>query len=576
MRHIFHHGTYLHPKLHKRLDVPKDGQVWIATEEDDTSRELATPLRARSRIIDIQRLSDRRISTIEPLLAAARSNGVVSTLSPSAWTLDKVVGPNITDKETVLNLAKMTSDAYILEPQTGQWKDVQGGFNYSDSFGWESDGLRGHIFASETNSTIVVSLKGTSPAVFDGAETTTNDKINDNLFFSCCCGQGGQFLWREVCDCQSTTYTCNQTCLVKNLKDENRYYRAAIDLYGNVTALYPDSNVWLAGHSLGGSVSSLLGLTFGLPVFTIEAPAEALAAHRLGLPTPPGSRPGAPQSREYTGAYHFGHTADPVFMGTCNSATAACTLGGYAMETQCHTGQTCIYDTVEDKGWRVGIGNHKIIGVIKSVIEAYDDVPPCEADTECIDCFNWKFFESNGSETTTSRTSSTSRTRTRTATCKTPGWWGCLDKSTTTTTTSRSATTTGTTSTTTSCKTPGWFGCNDPTTTSKTGATPKPTLTTSITSTAHGASTHRSTPSPTSHSNCKTPGFFWGCYDSTSTTPTVSMTSAPRSQSRVLLSSSSTTCTSEAWFGLICLDPSTTNRRAVETGSNSQEEGITS
>jgi len=530
--------------------------VWIATEDDDTSRELATPLRARSRVINIQRLSDRRISTVEPLLAAARSNGGVSALSPSAWTLDEVAGPNITDKETVLNLAKMTADAYILEPQTGNWEDVNGGFNYTDSFGWESDGLRGHIFASKANLTIVISLKGTSPAVFDGAETTTNDKINDNLFFSCCCGQGGQYLWRQVCDCSSTTYTCNRTCLVKNLKDENRYYRAAIDLYGNVTALYPNSNVWLAGHSLGGAVSSLLGLTFGLPVVTIEAPAEALAAARLGIPTPPGSKPGAPQSRAYTGAYHIGHTADPVFMGTCNSATAACTLGGYAMETQCHTGQTCVYDTVEDKGWRVGIGNHKISGVIKSVIEVYDGVPACTADTECIDCFNWKFFESNGSDTTTSRTSSTSRTRTRTSTCKTPGWWGCLDESTTTTITSTSATTTKATSTTTSCKTPGWFGCNDPTTTSKARAAPTPTMTKSAMSTEHGSSSHWSTPSSTSYSSCETPGLFWGCHDRTSTTRTVSITSSPTSQATVSRSSSSTTCTSEAWFGLICLDPS--------------------
>lgn len=151
-------------------------------------------------------------------------------------------------------------------------------------------------------------------AVFDGAETTTNDKLNDNLFFSCCCAQQGHLLWRQVCSCKTSTFTCNQTCVVEALKDENRYYRAAIDLYGNVTEIYPNSGVWLAGHSLGGSVSSLLGMTFGLPTVTFEAPGDALAAARLGLPAPPGSNPGAPQTREYSGAYHFGHTADPVYM----------------------------------------------------------------------------------------------------------------------------------------------------------------------------------------------------------------------------------------------------------------------
>lgn len=399
-------------------------------------------------------------------------------MSSSAWTLDELPGPNVTDKETILTLAKMTNDAYDFPPESANWLDIEGSFNYSTSFGWENDGLRGHIFADETNSTIVIAIKGTSHAIFVGAGTEKNDKLNDNLLFSCCCGQGGQFLWMSVCDCYTTTYTCNQTCLVNTLKTEDNYYRASLDLYANVTELYPDSNVWLAGHSLGGSVSSLLGMTYGIPVVAFEAPADALAASRLGIPSPPGSRPGFPQSRHYTGAYHFGHTADPVFMGICNGATSICTLGGYAMESQCHTGKRCVYDVVADKGWRVAIGTHSIRAVIHDVIEAYDDVPPCEADTECRDCFNWNFFESNGSDTTTSRSSTTSTTRTRTSTCQTPGWWGCLDKTTTTGSTSITATTPTTSTSTSTCKTPGWFGCKDPTTTSKAESKPSPTITT--------------------------------------------------------------------------------------------------
>ena len=431
LRHIFHHGTYDYPDLHRRLDVQPDQPVWTTSEEGSESA-LAVPLHALSRPSHIHRLCDRKIAAVMPLLTAAR-DGRPSTLPPSAWTMDEVLSPNITDKETVLSLAKISADAYVTSNGTGDWREVNGGFNYSSSFGWDADGLRGHIFASENNSTIVIGLKGTSMAVFDGAETTTNDKVNDNLFFSCCCGQGGQYLWRQVCDCYTTTYTCNQTCLVKSLKKENRYYKAALELYGNVTELYPASNVWLAGHSLGGSVSALLGLTFGLPVVTFQAPPDALAAYRLGLPSPPDSNPNAPHNREYTGAYHFGHTADPIFMGTCNGATAACTLGGYAMETQCHTGQTCVYDVVEDKGWRVGVGTHRILHVISDVIEVYDKVAKCVPDLECTldtECYNWKFFEDNGNgsyatttTTTTTTSSSSSTSQTRTEECKTPGWW---------------------------------------------------------------------------------------------------------------------------------------------------------
>ncbi|KAI9848366.1 MAG: putative lipase atg15, partial [Thelocarpon superellum] len=492
LRHIFHHGTYLHPGLHRRMDVTDDGPLWRASATGD--RAPLEPLDLHSAPLHIQRLSDRRLEAIEPLLAMSRQTGIAASLAPSAWTVDEVLGPNITDKETVLNLAKMALDAYEMEPGKGGWEDVGQGYNSSADFGWQSDGLRGHVFADESNTTIIVALKGTSPAVFDGAETTTNDKVNDNLYFGCCCAQG---FWTKVCDCYAgTAYTCNQTCLTSALKAENRYYRASLDLYSNITALYPDANVWYSGHSLGGSISSLTGLTFGVPVVTFEAPGEALAAARIGLPTPPGFHPGVQQMRTQTGAYHFGHTADPIFMGTCNGATSACYLGGYAMETSCHTGHQCIYDVVQDKGWRVGAGTHRIRVVINDVIQAYDDVPECTVDTECVDCYQWKFFESNGTETTTTSTSSTtsSRTRTRTTTCKSPGWWGCLDSSTTssnsttaikttTTTTDVTTTSTSTTSTTTTatCSKYGWFGnCLDPSTTTTTTtskALPAPTIT---------------------------------------------------------------------------------------------------
>lgn len=429
--------------------------------------------------------------------------------------MDTIAGPNITQKESVLTFAKMARNDYIEDPGTDDWEDISGPFNHSRKFGWEGDGLRGHIYADKKNSTIVISLKGTSPALFDGAETTANDKINDNLLFSCCCGQGGSYLWRQVCDCQKSPYTANLTCIVEAMTNENRYYQAAIDLYSNVTEIYPDANVWLTGHSLGGAVTSLLSLTFGLPVVTFEAVPDALPASRLGLPSPPGHDPRLPQSRQYTGAYHFGHTADPVYMGTCNGVSSVCTWGGYAMESACHTGQMCVYDTVADKGWRVAIGTHRIKEVISDVIESYDNVASCAPEEECYDCELWKFFRSNGSEitTTTTTTSTSEPTSTRTSTCKTPGWWGCLDKTTTTTTESE-------TSTSTTCRTPGWFGCKDPTTT--TAATPEPTITTTEPEPT-ATTTTCTTPGwfgcrdPTSTvaatSTCETPGFFWGCLD---------------------------------------------------------------
>ncbi len=53
--------------------------------------------------------------------------------------------------------------------------------------------------------------------------------------------------------------------------------------------MYPEANIWLIGHSLGGSLASLLGTTFGAPVVAFEAPSERMAARRLHLPSPVGS-----------------------------------------------------------------------------------------------------------------------------------------------------------------------------------------------------------------------------------------------------------------------------------------------
>ncbi|KAI9699545.1 MAG: putative lipase atg15 [Bogoriella megaspora] len=540
LRHIFHHGTWQHPELHRRLDIAQDASVYVY-EDGSTSRRQPVPeLRVRSRPLQIQRLKHRSHSDIDTILDYGREHGAPMPLGSSAWTIDEIEGPNATDKESVLTFAKMTQDAYVEDPNDPEWFDVGPNFNYTEHFGWESDGLRGHVFADTTNRTVVISLKGTS--VFDGTETTTNDKINDNLFFGCCCGQGGSYLWKKVCDCQTTTYTCNSTCLVQALRHKNRYYYAAQDLYRNVTEIYPDANIWIAGHSLGGSTGSLLALTVGLPVITFEAPGDALPASRLGLPAPPEYHVGSHQTRDYTGGYHFGHTADPIFMGTCNTATSVCTLAGY--------------DTVGDFGWRVGAGYHSIKRVITDVIDKYEQPANCTQDIGCADCFNWKYFESNGTETTTSSSStststSSSSTRTRTQTCKTPGWWGCLDESTTSTQTMTS------TSTTTSCATPGWFGCKDGLTTKTITTTitsppppsssssssslaspaPKPSSTPATTIPSSSATTTTdSGPSTRSTTTCETPGRAWGCWDSATTTassataPISPTTPAPKAQ----------------------------------------------
>ena len=162
LRHIFDHGLYEHQAFHRRLDIKPEDPVWVTLEEQNERIRLGT-FHARSTSTKIERLSDRRISTMQSLYYTARITGNAAVLDASEWTQDEVSAPNTTDKETVLSLAKMSWDAYTAEPGTGEWQDATGNFNNSQGFGWEGDSLRGHIFADKDNATVIIALKGTSP-----------------------------------------------------------------------------------------------------------------------------------------------------------------------------------------------------------------------------------------------------------------------------------------------------------------------------------------------------------------------------------------------------------------------------
>jgi lipase ATG15 len=42
-------------------------------------------------------------------------------------------------------------------------------------------------------------------------------------------------------------------------------------------------------------------------------------------------------------------------------------------------------------GWRLSVVNHQINNLIRDVLEVYDDVAECMADTDCVDWANWYF-----------------------------------------------------------------------------------------------------------------------------------------------------------------------------------------
>lgn len=438
LKHIFHHGTGSTTKIHRRLDITPQYLAKYAahftalTDQLQSEPEIASndfesiyaqmdwpkvhygknPFLIELPITKHSSISTRLKHRHEPNFIKSYLGYMMTDYRKNPISLDwideEISIPNVTDRNTIISLATISSNAYARIPsndgkndkQKSDWDDL-GDYvpdidNGNLEFGWDDVGIRGHVFVSSDNKTVVIGIKGTSGAGLPGAgndETAVNDKLNDNLLFSCCCGRVG-YMWTPVCDCYEKAYTCNQDCLEKELVREDRYYGAVLELYANVTALYPPEkyDIWVTGHSLGGALASLLGRTFGLPVVAFEAPGEMLATQRLHLPT----APGIPSYME--NIWHFGNTADPIYMGVCNGASSTCNAAGYAMETACHTGLQCVYDVVGDLGWRVNMLNHRIHTVIDDVILAYNETAKCVEQPPCRDCFNWRFVTHDDDE----------------------------------------------------------------------------------------------------------------------------------------------------------------------------------
>lgn len=445
LQHIYHHSTAQDFKTHLRLDITSQyvaehslheerPEEWSRLYEEQSPWTVSLPFKSQD--IELKRLADRHPDTMQAYIERMGTGQFTQQDLNLEWRDDVVDAPNVTDKDTVITLALMSSNAYVETPRTGDWRDVA--WNHSIPHGWNGTGIRGHIFVSDDNSTVVVAYKGTSAAYLSGSgsdDTVTSDRDNDNLLFSCCCARVG-YMWTPVCDCYRSSYTCDQRCLEKELYRKDKYYQAALDIFRNVTNMYPRANIWATGHSLGGSLASLVGRTFGIPAVGFEAPGELLATKRLHLPMPPG----LPSYME--GIWHFGHTADPIYMGVCNGASSTCSIGGYALETQCHSGKVCVYDVVADKGWHVNMLNHRIHTVIDEVITAYNETAPCVQSPPCRDCYNWNFVDGdqvtkpdkpdknpvkkpeNGLSTTSSASSSVPPEPTSGPVCKKYTWYG--------------------------------------------------------------------------------------------------------------------------------------------------------
>ena len=332
--------------------------------------------------------------------------------------------PAIDDYDTVLSLAKISANAYVSDPElvSASWYSVDPFFR-EDGFGWDESAIRGYVYTNPSKTLVIMAIKGTSTAIFDGSgHTAAADKFNDNLMFSCCCARV-DFSWDTVCPCFRSNSTCEQECLVEYAKrvrsfpfkknttipmgnglsgDGIRtmemadiypvYYYQAVKIYQQLKRDYPDATIWLTGHSLGGSLASLLAMTYpGTAAVAFSAPGERLFAERLGL-LPLRTEKNEDIFQELMQSlpiFHIYNTADPIPYGKCSGIWSLCYLAGYAMETRCHLGHVCEYDIGPGKPF--DLKKHKLGYLIEKIIMADYPLPTCRVQSDCFDCKDWTF-----------------------------------------------------------------------------------------------------------------------------------------------------------------------------------------
>ncbi|KAF9586619.1 putative lipase atg15 [Lunasporangiospora selenospora] len=402
LRHILHHGGNRYPQLFRKLDL---SPIDIILSELLTGQDLTHRLKVKTTTTLTPRIPDDSDSDSDSVSGGRtqhnpsrsrprvsfRSKGFRSmrlqeqSFGPESYTKDLIRGPDVMDKDTLVQLAMMNYNSYTEVGSPG-WYDLEDNWGVNSTFGWEEDGVRGHVFVSKDNSTLIIAIKGTSAAVLGGGgDTAARDKVNDNLLFSCCCAKV-DVTWKAVCDCSTGSNRCDQRCIENSVNSDDAYYNIAMSILWTVQDQYPEADVWLTGHSLGGGLSSLLGLTFGVPTVTFEVPGDRLAAQRLHLPGPPAI------NWYDLPLYHVGHTADPIFQGVCNGPWSSCYYSGFALESKCHTGRTCVYDPVKEDNWKIDIRRHRLADTIEGVLKV-KTVPECKPESKCVDCDTWEFVD---------------------------------------------------------------------------------------------------------------------------------------------------------------------------------------
>jgi lipase ATG15 len=310
------------------------------------------------------------------------------------------------DYNTVYEMSVMSHNVYYKMTSTN-WINTT--LDEVVDISLSNDTVKAYFFTNKQRDIGVISFKGTSlywdtfdnnnvSNVLNVKEDTckiendiksisSNDKYNDNLFFSCCFyKQSNLFENCKLCN-DTNKYTCCKKCYNTSLNFELNYINIVKSIIERVKGMidFENSKIIFTGHSLGGILASVSSILYNKRAITFASPGDS---HYLDLVNNLVNEGGNIKYNE--NIYHFGHNADPIYTGNCGST---CYALGYYIDTKCHSGYTCLYDAKKKLGYSESILNHRIEYIIKHVIPKWEqDLPECIMQDDCVDCNKWIYI----------------------------------------------------------------------------------------------------------------------------------------------------------------------------------------
>lgn len=178
------------------------------------------------------------IKTHRPSSFASFSNAQLRSLQFGKnewvdWEEGEILGPNVESRETLLELAKMTNNAYLEPDETG-WCSLNGTWNvvrlfHPSPFTWWIKHVQSSLilwmgtrqwwnswsrlrYIWQLNSRRFDQRHFCRCIRWRWTYSEKKNKFNDNLLFSCCCARI-DWTWTTVCGCYRGGWKCHQNCL---------------------------------------------------------------------------------------------------------------------------------------------------------------------------------------------------------------------------------------------------------------------------------------------------------------------------------------------------------------------------